>query len=50
MPPDFQLSIRETMQAVDRVLSRYDVRRVSDIRMGFDNELQLQGINPSVSK
>jgi len=39
MPPDFQLSIKETMLCVDRVLNRLDVRRMSDIRMAFDNEL-----------
>ena len=40
LPPNFQTSIDETMDCVERVLRRRELRRIIDIRIGFDAETQ----------
>lgn len=43
LPPNFQTSINETMDCVERVLRRRDLRKIVDLKIGFDVETQLLG-------
>lgn len=43
IPPNFQNSINSTMDCCERVLMRRDLRRLVDIRISFDTEIQLLG-------
>jgi hypothetical protein len=38
LPPNFQESINETMDCVERVLARRDLRRLVDLQIAFDSE------------
>jgi len=38
LPPNFQESINETMDCVERVLARRDLRRIVDLKIAFDAE------------
>ena len=43
LPPNFELSLTVTLLCLERVLIRRDIRRIVDIKIGFDAETQLLG-------
>ena len=45
LPPNFQESIVATVDCTERVMRRRDLRRIVDVRIGFDTEISLLGVN-----